>query len=169
MNRHVSMMKLVEDYVSFKRSLGYQIRTEAQMLVGFAKFADGTGHRGPLTTDLMLQWAQLPTRAARLYRARRLEVVRCFAKHRKLFDLRTEIPNRLMLGRAHARRRARISGLNVSPTLWSASLYMVAISLGAREFFTSSRMVRKIFPERSAWPAVSATCAARFKIPRADW
>ena len=65
-----TMAARVEEYVAYRRALGYQIRTEAQMLRSFARYADDSGHQGPMTTELALRWARLPERSARLYQAR---------------------------------------------------------------------------------------------------
>jgi len=72
--------------------------------LSFARFADHSGHRGPLTTEIALRWARLPERAARLYQARRLEVVRTLAKYLAPRESATEIPPRGLLGPAHARK-----------------------------------------------------------------
>ena len=65
--------------------------------------ADESGHRGPLTTEIALRWARLPERAARLYQARRLEVVRTLAGYLEPREPGTEVPARGLLGPAHAR------------------------------------------------------------------
>ena len=93
--KHNALMKdLVEKYIQFKIDLGYKLKIEGRLLRNFARFADEIGHHGSLTTDPMLRWATLPSKSARLYQARRLEIVRCFAKYRSTFDPRTEIPGR---------------------------------------------------------------------------
>jgi hypothetical protein len=53
------------------------------MLLNFARFADREDYRGPLTSDLATRWARLPTRADRLYWARRIEVLIGFARYCK--------------------------------------------------------------------------------------
>jgi integrase len=98
-----TMTTRVEEYLAYRRALGYQIRTEAQMLQSFARSADDSGHQGPLTTELALQWARLPERSARLYQARRLEVVRTLARYLAPREPGTEIPPRGLLGPAYAR------------------------------------------------------------------
>ncbi len=98
-----TMTTRVEEYLAYRRALGYQIRAEAQMLQSFARYADDSGHQGPLTTELALQWARLPERSARLYQARRLEVVRTLARYLVPREPGTEIPPRGLLGPAHAR------------------------------------------------------------------
>lgn len=103
MNGLRSMVELVEEYLDYRRRLGFQLRIEGQMLLEFARYADRTGHSGPLTTELAARWARLPVNAAPLYQARRLEVVRCFARYRAIFDPETEIPPERLLGSAHRR------------------------------------------------------------------
>ena len=103
MSKSTPMVNLVEEYLAYRRRLGYQLRAEGQMLLEFARYADRSGHRGPLTSELATRWARLPAKAAPLYQARRLEVVRCFARHRAIFDSRTEIPPERLLGSAHCR------------------------------------------------------------------
>jgi integrase len=101
-----TMTARVEEYVAYRRALGYQIRTEAQMLRSSARYADDSGYQGPMTTELALQWARLPERSARLYQARRLEVVRALAGYLAPREPGTQVPPRGLLGPAHARRPA---------------------------------------------------------------
>ena len=98
------MVTQVRRYLAYRRSLGYVLRAEGQLLLDFGRYADRTGHRGPLTLDLALRWARLPTRADPAYWARRLQVVRCLAKYLAVFDPRTVIPPHRMLGRAFIRK-----------------------------------------------------------------
>ncbi len=98
-----SMAERVEEYLTYRRALGYQVRTQGEMLGSFARFADEAGHLGPLTTEIALRWARLPEQAARLYQARRLEVVRTLATYLDPREPGTEVPARGLLGPAHAR------------------------------------------------------------------
>ena len=93
----------VKRYLEFRRGLGFQLRIEGKLLEQFAAFADAAGHRGPLTTDLALRWAQLPAGCDRLYAARRLEIVRCFARYQAVTEPGTEVPLCGLLGPAHRR------------------------------------------------------------------
>jgi integrase len=97
------MVKLVEDYLACRRKLGFALKIEGQELLRFAKFADQIDHRGPITTELAIRWAKLPKKADPIYWARRLDIVRRFAKHRALFDLCTEIPPEGILGPSYRR------------------------------------------------------------------
>ncbi len=104
MAAEVSMVSLVEEYLTSRRRLGYVLRAQGFALFQFARHADKLGYRGPLTTDLAVGWAKLPENADRTYWARRLEIVRGFARYRALFDPCTEIPPDGLLG--PSRRRA---------------------------------------------------------------
>lgn len=112
MKKSDSMVKLVEEYLQYRRALGYALRIEGGMLRNFARFADESGHRGPLTTELAIRWARLPANADRLYWARRIELLITFGRYCKTFDGRTEIPPRHVFGPAHRRR---------APYLYSAN------------------------------------------------
>ena len=98
-----TMITQVKEYLAYRRKLGFQLRVEGGQLLNFAKYADSSGHNGPLTTELILRWARLPEKASSLYQARRVEVVRCFAKYQSIFFPKTEIPPPRILGPAHRR------------------------------------------------------------------
>ena len=98
-----TVLSIVETYLRDRRVLGYQLLIEGQELQRFARYADETGHVGPLTTELALRWAQLPVASDPLYRARRLDIVRRFAQHQALHDPRTEVPPSGVLGPAYRR------------------------------------------------------------------
>jgi integrase len=97
------MLTKVDRYLALRRGLGYQLRIEGQLLQQFARYADSSGHCGSLTTELALRWARLPCGADPLYTARRLEIVRCFARHLAAIEPGTQIPPRHLLGPAHRR------------------------------------------------------------------
>lgn len=108
MSHRQSMVRRVEEYLAYRRNLGFKLRIEGQQILNFARYVDQIEHNGPLTTDLAIRWACLPKEATRLYHARRLEVVRCFAKYLTVFDPRTQIPDSRLLGRAHRRTQPHI-------------------------------------------------------------
>jgi len=98
-----TMTAWAKEYLDHRRKLGYRLHIEGQQLLRFAGWADHTGHRGPVTTDLALRWATLPKNGAPLYWARRLEVVRGLARYQAIFDPDTQIPPNRLLGPAHRR------------------------------------------------------------------
>ena len=98
MKRKPSMESMVKDYLCYRRHLGFGLSREGTQLLSFARFADQAGHHGPLTLKLAVSWARASQHARRLTWARRLGVVRRFAKYRLQFDPHTEVPPPGLLG-----------------------------------------------------------------------
>ena len=55
MKRQKTMVTQVKEYISYKRKLGFELRVQASHLLNFAKYADESGHIGPVTTELLLK------------------------------------------------------------------------------------------------------------------
>lgn len=96
------MPSRVQAYLEARRAIGYELRIAGQELQRFARFAEQRHHRGPVTLALALAWAEATT-ASRLYKARRLTMVRGLARYCVLFEPETEIPPTGMLGSGHRR------------------------------------------------------------------
>lgn len=92
----------LEQYLAVRRAAGFALRVTATALRGFVAFAE---HQGAeiLTTPLALQWAQQPTEAHPAWRARRLDMVRLFARYLSAHEPRTEIPPAKLLPRGYRR------------------------------------------------------------------
>lgn len=99
----LSMAERVNTYLGARRALGFALRIEGQQLERFARFAEAHGHREPLTLDLALAWANAPKNASTIGPARRLELLRPFARYCALFEPETEIPPSGLLGPGHRR------------------------------------------------------------------
>ncbi len=97
------MVDMADRYLRHRRNLGYRLRIEGGLLLDFARFADATAPQQPLRVALALKWATLPEGSARIYHAKRLELLRGFARFCSVFDGRTEIPPQRLLGPAHRR------------------------------------------------------------------
>lgn len=108
MRKPTSMVALAHQYLDYRHKLGFLLRVEGPQVAAFAEYADESKHQGPITTELAVQWARLPQNVSPLYHARRLEVVRCFARYAAIFDDRTEIPPEKLLGQAHRRIQPHI-------------------------------------------------------------
>ena len=80
MKQAPTMVSLAESYLAVRRQMGFALEIAGNQLLAFARFADKAGHRGPLTAELMVRWAQGARQATPLTAARRLEVLRPFAK-----------------------------------------------------------------------------------------
>lgn len=92
------MTSRVREYLRRRRALGYKLYREGRQLLNFARYADRSRHRGPLTAALALRWATRPQRVERAYHARRLNIVRVFARHQAMIEPQTQIPPRHVLG-----------------------------------------------------------------------
>jgi integrase len=98
MSATTTMLDLVDEYLVARRSLGYALRIEGAQLRNFARFADTTGHHGPLTIALILRWVATPARRARRFPGRRLDCIRPFAKARAALEPANEVPARGLAG-----------------------------------------------------------------------
>jgi integrase len=132
-----TMRDRVEQYLAYRHTLGYQLLNAGQLLHSFARFADSAGHCGPLTIDIAVRWARLPVQATRMYQARRLEVVRTFARYLAAREPGTEIPPRGLLGPAHVRRPAFIySEANIAALIKAAGALSPADALRPHTYAT---------------------------------
>lgn len=103
MKRTYSVSAAVEQYLQCRTQLGFQLRSEGAVLRSLARYAQQVGHHGPVTTALILRWAQAPRDARRLWWARRLEIARRFASFWRHWDPRTEVPPAGIFGSSHHR------------------------------------------------------------------
>jgi integrase len=88
---NITMVALVTEYLALRRGLGFELRVSGWLLLDFARYADETKHHGPITIDIATRWAAA-SKAGPPQIARRLSVVRQFARHRVAFDPSTEVP-----------------------------------------------------------------------------
>jgi len=122
MKSRKSMVEQVREYLKFRRSCGYQLESPGKELVLFARYATLVGHKGPLTTELIVNWAKLPQDADPCYWANRYDIVRRFAEYRFLFDPETEIPPKGLLGPSKRRLSPHIySDREITAFLQAAS------------------------------------------------
>jgi len=101
-------LPLVEDYLTLRRAHGFAVERPGWLLRDFARFADGLAHPGPITVDLAVRWALSQRAGGPANAARRLGVVRQFARHRVALDPATEIPPSDVLGRPTGRPQPHI-------------------------------------------------------------
>lgn len=96
----VSIQNLVQEYLDERRRLGFALTIPGAQLQAFARFADASGHCGPLTRQLIISWARdQARRATPLTWARRLDVIRPFARHRARVEPGTYVPETDTFGR----------------------------------------------------------------------
>jgi integrase len=116
------MTSLIDDYLTLRRDLGFEVENLRWRLRDFARYAERIEHHGPITVDLAVRWA-LSTCSGNPARAeRRLGAVRQFARHRAAFDSETEVPRAGLFGRIPGRQQPHIySGAEISALLRECS------------------------------------------------
>jgi len=98
------MRAQVEDFLSMRAALGFNVENHGWLLRDFARYAKRVGHRGPVTIDLAVRWAISPCEGDAARGERRLGAIRQFARHRLTFEPGTAIPPVGLIGRIPRRR-----------------------------------------------------------------
>jgi integrase/recombinase XerD len=99
-----SLKAAVAFYLESRRRLGFVLESEGALLENLVEHAQKQGHRGSLTTQLALDWAQGPPNSCSRQRARRLLAARHFATFWAAFDPRTQVPPAGLFGSAYGPR-----------------------------------------------------------------
>ena len=96
-----------EDYLAIRRSLGFKLGTQGQVLMDFVAYLE---HKGTetVTTEVTVEWATRPSGASALWHAMRLGVARRFAAHLQLLDPRCQVPPPDLLPERHRRLPPRL-------------------------------------------------------------
>ena len=103
-----SFHHLVDEYLTARRGLGFGLETDEWFLRNFASHAERIGHSGPVTIELAVRWARSSRSSNPAQAARRLAIVRQFARYRALFDPASEVPPVGLLGRIPRRSTPHI-------------------------------------------------------------
>ncbi len=90
------LRKAARDYLAIRRSLGYELYSHELLLDDFVAFLERAGVE-TVTIEIAVRWARLPKDAKPIWWARRLGVVRGFARYLATIDPRTEVPPRDLL------------------------------------------------------------------------
>jgi integrase len=132
-----SFVDLVEQYLTLRRGLGFELKTPRLLLLNFARYADRLGHQGPLTIELAVQWAQSSRSGKPAQAARRLSAVRQFARHRATVEPGTEVPPAGLLGRLPRRNQPHIyTDAEIAALLREAQLLWPRGGLRSRTYVT---------------------------------
>jgi integrase len=96
----ITMQSHAENYLSERRRLGFALRSPAYAVKSFARYADDLGQRGPLTVEVMVEWARRDRDNSNepAVWARRLKKLRSFARYLQQFEPNTEIPDDTIFG-----------------------------------------------------------------------
>jgi integrase/recombinase XerD len=88
-----TLRQRLADYIEVRRGLGFKLEDYPWILGDFVSYLEAAG-ASAVTTELAVAWAtQLGVEAHPAYLAKRLSVVRGFARHLAAFDPSTEIPS----------------------------------------------------------------------------
>jgi site-specific recombinase XerD len=123
MSADSTMQQKVTAYLEQARQAGLKLSVSGSQLRSFARFADSIGHRGPLTINLALDWAQgaRSTRPGAI--TSRLAQLRSFAQFCHRLDPRSEIPPAQLLRQCYRR---------VTPHIYSPEEVCSLLSAAAR-------------------------------------
>jgi len=86
-----TLRKALDRYLAFRHSLGFKLRDHENALPKFIAFLYAQG-AAFITTELALAWAQQPRDTSSAHHAKRLGMVREFARYLSANDTRTEVP-----------------------------------------------------------------------------
>lgn len=103
MSARAFWMSRVEAYLTYRRQHGFELTIDGTQLRSFARFADELVSEDHLTVELAAAWAQASQRATPLTWARRVEILRGFARFCLRENPATEIPPRGLFGSSHRR------------------------------------------------------------------
>jgi integrase len=110
MSAPTSLSTRVERYLAERRGLGFGLRCPAYALRSFARYVQSIGHRGPLTVEVMAEWARRDSHASTDPHtwARRLKQLRSFMRWLQQFEPCTAVPDDAIFGRLPARQAPHI-------------------------------------------------------------
>ncbi len=124
------------EYLNIRRALGFKLRDEGTVLPQFLLFLDKKD-ASFITTDLALRWATQPENVLPAHWARRLSMVRVFARFHSAVDPRTEIPPQDLLPFRYRRKPPYIyDDGEISRLLEASSHLQSAIGLRASTYST---------------------------------
>ncbi len=93
----------ISRFLDMKRSLGYRVKQQEELLRGFARFAEARNETY-VRSDTALEWASVSRAASSTFQVTKLRVVCDFAAWLHAEDDRHEIPPRDGLGPLNRRR-----------------------------------------------------------------
>jgi len=110
MSARVTLLSRVAQYLAERRQLGFKLNNMGHRLASFARYVAHVSHDGPLTVDLMADWARQAKKGHgdRATLARRLKMLRPFTAWLRQFDSATKVPDEAVFGRVPGRMTPHI-------------------------------------------------------------
>jgi integrase len=105
MSAVIDLKTRVNEYLVERRRLGFELDRMGSALTSFANFVANAHHSAPLTIDVMVEWVRQDKAQHRSQAtwARRLELLRPFARWMRQFDPDTEVPDESIFGQVPGR------------------------------------------------------------------
>jgi site-specific recombinase XerD len=126
----------LHEYLATRRTLGFKLLNESTALPQFLHFLEKE-NASFITTDLALKWATLPEDVLQSQWARRLSMVRIFAKFYNTLDPRSEIPPQGLLPNQYHRKPPYIyNDIEISRLIEASSRLESATGLRASTYST---------------------------------
>jgi len=134
------LQKSLDEYLAIRRKLGFKLEAAGKLLHDFVFFTEKEGVSF-ITTELALRWATQSTGCQTAHSAKRLGIVRGFAKYQSVMDPRTEVPSQELLPYRYHRRQPYIYSTDEvdrlitaarqlrSPLGWRATTYSTVLGL----------------------------------------
>ena len=110
MSNNTVLTTRIDEYLAYRRSLGYGMTSHEMMLRSFARFVSARRYRGLLKRDWVEAFADAPKNTTPAYRASRHTTVRDFARYWAIHDPRVEVP---------APRESRLGNCRQEPYIYS--------------------------------------------------
>ena len=146
-----------EEYLAMRRALGFKLDSWGPRLMSFIGFCEARG-AATVTTDLAVEWATTTSRGSghEAYQARRLDVVRIFARHLQPLDPAAEVPP----GDVLDRRQWRVPPYLYSPqevtALMSAARTLQPGGLGTPQAEPGQQRQDRVIPQADRRVPVAA-------------
>jgi integrase len=100
MSARIDLQAKVDDYLAERHRLGFKLKNMGLLLASFTRYVASVHHQGPLTVDLMANWARQDK--AQSHKpgtgARRLKALRPFTRWLRQFEPCTEVPDESVFG-----------------------------------------------------------------------
>ncbi|KIU27046.1 hypothetical protein SR39_31055 [Methylobacterium radiotolerans] len=124
MTATLTMLARAEAYLADRRRLGFKLDRSGTLTLAFARFADASGHEGPLGAAVVLRWAKDEAlHADPLTWAGRVNVLRPFARHLADREPATRFPEDSPFGR---------SGRRLAPHIYTPAEVEAIVSAAGR-------------------------------------
>lgn len=105
MTMTIPLQRYVTQFLDERHRLGFQSRSMGHALRRFATYVENRAMTGPLTREVMAEWARQPSNGSEDPKtwARRLKILRPFTRWLRQFEPYTEVPDEAIFGSAGER------------------------------------------------------------------